>query len=45
MPTIRAAACFPESGDPAGLVLTEVMANAVDESAGEYVELYNPTST
>jgi len=33
--------CFPESGDPADLVITEVMANASDESTGEYVELYN----
>ena len=39
------AACFPESGDPAGLLLTEVMANALDESTGEYVEVYNPTAT
>jgi hypothetical protein len=37
--------CFPESGDPADLVITEVMANAVDERTGEFVELYNPTST
>ncbi|MFH1463092.1 MAG: lamin tail domain-containing protein [Pseudomonadota bacterium] len=36
--------CFPESGDPAGLVITEVMANASDERTGEFVELYNPTS-
>ena len=40
-----AAHCFPESGDPAALVITEVLANAVDESTGEYVELYNPTDT
>jgi hypothetical protein len=33
--------CFPEAGDPADLVLTEVMANAADESTGEYVEIYN----
>jgi hypothetical protein len=37
--------CFPESGDPAGLVITEVMANAVVESTGEYIEIYNPTTT
>lgn len=36
-----AAHCFPESGDPADLIITEVMANAADESTGEYVELYN----
>ncbi len=35
--------CFPESGDPADLVITEVMANAADERTGEFVELYNPT--
>ncbi len=33
--------CFPESGDPADLVITEVMANAETESTGEYVEVYN----
>ncbi|MCB9741560.1 MAG: lamin tail domain-containing protein [Alphaproteobacteria bacterium] len=38
------AACFPPSGDPSGLVMTEVMANAVNESTGEYIELYNPTT-
>ena len=38
-----AAHCFPESGDPADLILTEVMANAVSESEGEFVEIYNPT--
>ncbi len=37
--------CFPESGDPADLVITEIMANAVSESSGEYIEIYNPTST
>ena len=37
--------CFPESGDPADLVLTEIMANAASESTGEYVEIYNPTDT
>ncbi len=37
--------CFPESGDPAGLVITEVMANAADERTGEFVEIYNPTTT
>ena len=36
-----AAHCFPESGDPADLIITEVMANASDESSGEYIELYN----
>ncbi|MBW1877466.1 MAG: lamin tail domain-containing protein [Deltaproteobacteria bacterium] len=36
--------CFAPSGDPAGLVLTEVMANALDEATGEFVEVYNPTS-
>lgn len=36
-----AAACFPESGDPADLIITEVLANAASESTGEYVELYN----
>jgi parallel beta-helix repeat protein len=40
-----AAHCFPESGDPADLVLTEIMANADSESTGEYVEIYNPTDT
>ncbi len=33
--------CFPESGDPADLIITEVLANAATESSGEYVELYN----
>jgi hypothetical protein len=33
--------CFPESGDPADLIITEIMANAATESTGEYVELYN----
>ncbi|MDP2310807.1 MAG: lamin tail domain-containing protein [Pseudomonadota bacterium] len=33
--------CFPETGDPADLVLTEILANATDESTGEYVEIYN----
>lgn len=37
--------CFPETGDPASLVITEVMYNPVDESTGEYVEIYNPTDT
>lgn len=36
--------CFPPSGDQSGLIITEVMANAVDENSGEYVELYNPTA-
>ena len=39
------AACFPPSGDPADLVITEVMANAATESTGEYVEVYNPTTS
>ncbi len=37
--------CFPESGDPEDLIITEIMANAKDESTGEYIELYNPTET
>ncbi len=37
--------CFPESGDPVDLVLTEIMANASSESTGEYIEIYNPTTT
>ncbi len=37
--------CFPESGDPADLVLTEIMHNPVVEATGEYVEIYNPTDT
>ncbi len=37
--------CFPESGDPADLVLTEVMAAPSSSSTGEYVEIYNPTET
>lgn len=37
--------CFPESGDPSSLIITEVLADAVNESTGEYVELYNPTDT
>ncbi len=37
--------CFPESGDPTDLVLTEIMANAQDESTGEFIEIYNPTAT
>jgi len=36
--------CFAPSGDPAGLVVTEVMANAKDEATGEFVEIYNPTT-
>ncbi len=40
-----AEACFPESGDPADLVITEVMANPKNENTGEYVEIYNPTDT
>ncbi len=34
-------ACFPEAGDPAALVITEVLANAIDEGNGEFVELWN----
>ncbi|MBW2257171.1 MAG: lamin tail domain-containing protein, partial [Deltaproteobacteria bacterium] len=37
--------CFPPSGNPGGLVITEVMANALDEVTGEFVEVYNPTTT
>jgi hypothetical protein len=39
--------CFPESGDPADLILTEVMAHpdSLFDSTGEYVEVYNPTTT
>lgn len=33
--------CFPESGDPQDLIITEVMANAATESTGEYIEVYN----
>jgi len=40
-----AAHCFPASGDPADLIITEVMANADDERTGEFVEIYNPTTT
>ncbi len=40
-----AAHCFPESGDPSVLIITEVLANAADDNTGEYVELYNPTDT
>ncbi len=36
--------CFPPSGDPAGLVITEVLANGWDEATDEYIELYNPTA-
>ena len=36
-----AAACFPDVGDPASLVITEVLANPTDESSGEAVELFN----
>ncbi len=34
-------ACFPAAGDPAALVITEVLANADVESTGEYIELWN----
>ncbi len=40
-----AAHCFPESGDPADLLISEIMANAASESTGEYVEIYNHTAT
>lgn len=40
-----AAHCFPEAGDPADLVITEVLANATVESTGEYIELYNSGTT
>jgi len=40
-----AAHCFPDSGDPAELIITEVMSNAYTERTGEYVEIYNPTET
>ena len=33
--------CFPEAGDPADLILTEILANATVESTGEYIEIYN----
>ena len=36
-----AAHCFPESGDPANLVITEVMSNPLNEATGEFVEIYN----
>ncbi|MFT4975037.1 MAG: hypothetical protein ACI8S6_000924, partial [Myxococcota bacterium] len=36
--------CFPESGDPTDLIITEIMANASTESSGEYIEVYNPTT-
>ena len=38
-----AAACFPPSGDPAGLIITEVASNVPNEALHEFVELYNPT--
>ncbi len=37
--------CFPESGDATSLVITEIMNNALDESTGEYIEIYNPTAS
>jgi parallel beta-helix repeat protein len=36
--------CFPESGDPGDLVITEVMANPLDESTGEFF-FFNDTAT
>ncbi len=38
------APCFPPSGDPAGLVITEVLFNAETESTGEYIELWNSSN-
>jgi len=35
--------CFPPSGDPTGLIVTEVMSNAPTEATQEYLELFNPT--
>jgi hypothetical protein len=35
--------CFPPSGDPSGLIVTEIMANAPTDTTDEYVEIYNPT--
>ena len=37
-------ACFPPSGDPSGLIITEIMANPLNEATGEFVEIFNPTS-
>ncbi|MDP2305414.1 MAG: lamin tail domain-containing protein [Pseudomonadota bacterium] len=37
--------CFPESGDTNDLVITEVMSNPLSESTGEYIEVYNPSSS
>ena len=37
-------ACFPEAGDAGALVITEVLANAVVEASGEFVELWNSGS-
>ncbi len=37
------APCFPPSGDPAGLLVTEVMLNGLTDNTDEFVELYNPT--
>jgi len=34
-------ACFPAAGDPAALVITEILANAPVESTGEYIEVWN----
>ncbi|MCB9743389.1 MAG: lamin tail domain-containing protein [Alphaproteobacteria bacterium] len=39
-----AAACFPPSGDPTGLIITEIMNNPANEDSGEFIELFNPTT-
>jgi Lamin Tail Domain/Periplasmic copper-binding protein (NosD) len=36
--------CFPDSGDPSDLIITEVLANASVEATGEYIELYNSSA-
>ncbi len=36
-------ACLPDVGDPAALVITEVLANPLAEATGEFVELWNPS--
>jgi len=33
--------CFPESGDPADLLISEVMANPLAETTGEFIEIFN----
>jgi hypothetical protein len=37
-------ACFPPSGDTAGLILTEIMLTGIDDATDEYIEIYNPTA-